>query len=350
MLSEAKLTCKDEINDRDYWTIQLGRYYTSSKDDSKRILKAKEIINSFYAIATNIYKSNLKLDEINKSDTFAILRWIMQNFTILKLKDSLDLKNKRIRLNEYVGEYFAVEVNKKLHRFLSTASNGAQIGSKDLKYLFKYPINIIIKKLMSAKSPLLRYDNSVNDMDFFTAFKYSSKGPSSISDNGSNGGGKYGKKKKKKQSSKTPVSMMAIHHSQLGRIDLNSSSASEPGVTGYFTPFAKTFDGGKFFDLAKEPQSWMDNFRKMYANYFDGKDFKLEPFDYYEDMEKDTNKFLKKLYNIEKFVSSYTGSDKKIRIVDVKRSKKNNVVVVTKESRVLHKQSKSLFKNKPKEP
>ncbi|MBW4875140.1 MAG: hypothetical protein KZY55_13870, partial [Paeniclostridium sp.] len=325
MLSDSKLSEDYQIDDRDFWAEQLGRYYTSAKEDTKRITKAKEIINSFTAISTNLYKANLKLDEINKSDTFAILRWIMQNFTQLKLKDSLDLKNKRIRLNEYIADYFSQYVNSKLHRFLANGSS--QTYAKELQNLFKYPNNIIIKKLMYTKSPLLRYDNSVNDMDFFTAFKYSIKGPSSI-----NSG-----------SSRTPISLMSIHHSHLGRIDLNSSSASDPGVTGYFTPFAKVIDG-KFFDTTEEPQDWIVNFCKMYSNYFKGTKYKLEPLEYFEDMDKDNRKFLKKIHNIQHFVESYTGSNKKIKIIDANRSKKKKVVVYTEEED--KKPSKALFKNK----
>lgn len=328
MLSESKLASEDEINDRDFWAEQLGRYYTSAKEDTKRIIKAKEIINSFTAISTNLYKENLKLDEINKSDTFAILRWIMQNFTQLKVKDSLDLKNKRIRLNEYIADYFSQYVNSKLHRFLSNGST--QTYSKDLENLFKYPNNIIIKKLMYTKSPLLRYDNSVNDMDFFTAFKYSIKGPSSLN-----------------TGSRTSVSLMSVHHSHLGRIDLNSSSASDPGVTGYFTPFAKVVDG-KFFDTTEEPQDWIVNFCKMYSNYFKGTKYKIEHLDYFEDMDKDNRKFLKRIHNIQHFVESYTGSNKKIKIIDAKRSRKKKIVVYTESEEDIKPQPKALFKKKTK--
>ena len=312
ILNDSRLDDLDIIDDRDIWGELLGSNFTTAKEPDKKISKAKEIINSFYAIATNLYKSNLKLKRYNKDNTFAILRWILQNFTQLRLKDSLDLKNKRIRLPEYIADYFSQVVNTKLNRFLSNGTS--QVATKDLKYLFQFPQNTIIKKLMYTKTPLLRYDNSVNDMDFFTAFKYSIKGPSGVSATG-----------------RTSVSLMAIHPSQVGRIDLTSSSSSDPGVTGYFTPFCKTIDG-KFFDTTEEPQNWLKRFMALYSNYYAGTSYDIDPLDLYEDMVVDNNKLLKKVHDVQSFVENYTGSNKKLKIIDLKRTKKNKIAVIEKEN------------------
>lgn len=336
IFSDKVFKTTDDYEDREIWGEKLGACYLpiSSKNTEKKIEKSREIISSFSALATNIYKSNLKLDHLNKDTMFSILRWLMQNFTELKLKDSLDLKNKRIRLNEYIADYFTQIVNDKLNRFIgATNKKTAQITEKELKNLFRYPQNILIKKLMSAQSPLLRYDNTVNDLDFFNAFKYSIKGPSSVSAN----------------SKQIPISLMAIHHSYIGRIDLTSSSASEPNVTGFFTPFTDTHYG-KFFDTAYEPQEWLENFCKMYANQFNGCEYKIPPLEDYEGMINTNYKLFNKLQDIEKFVGNYTGSDRKVKIIDVHNSgRKKGIRVIKPETRVLHEKSKSLFKNIEKE-
>lgn len=334
ILADKVFVTRDDLDDRDIWAEKLGAYYTTAsvKFPEKRISKAKEILGSFTSLATNIYKSNLKLDHIHKDTMFSILRWLMQNFTELKLKDSLDIKNKRIRLNEYIADYFSQVVNSKLNRFLSISSKNTQIGEKELKNLFSYRLNALVSKLQS-KSPLLRYDDSVNDLDFFTAFKYSIKGPSSVSST----------------SSQIPISLMTLHHSYVGRIDLTSSSSSEPNVTGYFTPFAETHEG-KFFDTSSEPQGWLIRFCKMYANYYNGEEFKIEPLNLYEDMVRENDRLFKKLHDIDKFVANYTGSDQKIKIVDVDGSSRGRVKVMRPTTRILHKKSRSLFKNVEKEP
>ena len=58
------------------------------------------------------------------------------------------------------------------------------------------------------------YDNSVNDLDMFVALKFTINGIGSIGQNNSNTIG---------------VKYRGLHPSYIGRLDLNSSSSSEPG-------------------------------------------------------------------------------------------------------------------------
>ena len=77
--------------------------------------------------------------------------------------------------------------------------------------LFKVSSMIIIKSMQT--SDLIRYNNAVNDMDVFgVATKYSNRGPASMGES----------------AGKTISNMYrAIHISHLGRLSLNSCSASD---------------------------------------------------------------------------------------------------------------------------
>jgi hypothetical protein len=83
----------------------------------------------------------------------------------------------------------------------------------------------------------------------------------------------------------------------LGRIDLNTSSASDPGLSGLIAPMAKVYDGS--FTQYVEPNGWRDFYKDTLdelhemTGYIQGVDFKkklgLNTFDYVkEDMVRET--------------------------------------------------------------
>ena len=72
----------------------------------------------------------------------------------------------------------------------------------DFKDMLKFPGEILISKMHT--SGVLRYDDNVNDMNFFSKFKYTSKGPHSIGSNNSNNIG---------------IRMRSLHPSFVGQID-----------------------------------------------------------------------------------------------------------------------------------
>ena len=122
-------------------------------------------------------KKVLKLPEYHCEDIYALLRWIMENFNDLRLKDNCDLNNKRLRCNEYISSLLTKEFSRRLNRIISM---GDKVTIDNLKELFKFPGDILIQKMHS--SGILRFDDSVNDMTFWSKFKYTSKGPHSLQD------------------------------------------------------------------------------------------------------------------------------------------------------------------------
>ena len=89
-------------------------------------------------------------------------------------------------------------------------------------------------------SGVFRFDDTINDMDFFSRFKYTNKGPHSAGAKNSNSIG---------------VRYRGIHPSMIGHIDLTVCGNSDPGTSGLLSPYGKI--NGLSFDSSMEP----DNFR-----------------------------------------------------------------------------------------
>lgn len=162
------------------------------------------------------------------------------NFNELRKKDNLDLGNKRLRCNEYIASLLTKTFSDKVNRIIAM---GNKVTLKNVEEIFKFPGDILISQL--HKSGLLRYDDRVNDMDFFGKLKLTFKGPNSLGNNNENNiAAKY----------------RGIDPSYIGRLDLNQCGTSDPGTTAILTPFCKT--SGLFFDDTNEPESFKFTFDK----------------------------------------------------------------------------------------
>ena len=78
------------------------------------------------------------------------------------------------------------------------------------KDIFKFPGDILISAM--HRSGILRFDENINDMDFFSKFRWSSKGPHSV-------GGK--------NSNNIAITQRGIYPSFLGYIDVIVSGNSD---------------------------------------------------------------------------------------------------------------------------
>jgi hypothetical protein len=78
----------------------------------------------------NIYVSN----EYHIEDIYALLRWMMEHFQDLRMKDNMDLANKRIRCNEYIASLLTKEFSRKLNRIIAL---GDKVTIDNFKELFK---------------------------------------------------------------------------------------------------------------------------------------------------------------------------------------------------------------------
>ena len=124
----------------------------------------------------------------------------MQDFNELRMKDNCDLNNKRLRCNEYIASLLTKEFSKRLNRIISM---GEKATIDNIKELFRFSGDILIQKMHS--SGILRFNDQVNDMNFWSKFKYTSKGPHSLGGNNSNNIG---------------IKYRGLHPSMLGQIDV----------------------------------------------------------------------------------------------------------------------------------
>ena len=239
-----KLTKYDNIFTRTFWLESLGGEFGSyTKNKGLNLL---ESIEGVYDLDT---KEALHLPEEYKQSVYHILRWIITEFSNLMERDNLDLGCKRIRLEEYMASLYAMKFASIIHRFADLGHNlDFEIAEKYLRGLKPtYLLDTMIQcKFINCK-------NTVNDIDTFQAIKYTMNQLPGMDE-------------KPSKNSKLPVVYKHVHYSQLGRLDLDSSPKSAPGVAGTLTPYCELEDDGAFTNY-KEPITWDNQFSQLMADY-----------------------------------------------------------------------------------
>lgn len=330
-----KILSLDELYDIDEWCIHLGFEMTKDlktpmqKEKRNFFEKGKSTIFSFNRILDEITQDNLRLHYNNKSSAFAVLRWMLRNYNELKLKDNMDLINKRLRCNEVMAAYVIKRMSTRMNKFMAIKNNN--ITLEDCRNLVKMDMNFVIRAVRGAKSSLFRNDDSYNDQDLFSALKYTVKGIGAMGESSSN---------------TINIKYRGVHLSYVGKIDINNSSTSDPGLTGMLTPFCKLY--GQFFEEAMEPESWDKLFKKLYKNYFKGKDYKIPDVMNIYKKEKKSGKLLKRLDQIYKLIEDDPYNDG-IIVLDVTKQKVKKVFVGhSKEDLDIKVQQYKELKNKDK--
>ena len=82
----------------------------------------------------------------------------------------MDITNKRLRDNEYISSLMTKELSEKLNRVMSAVRRPQSRNLNTLEEIFSFRGDILINKLYD--SGLFRYDDVVNDMDFWSKLKY----------------------------------------------------------------------------------------------------------------------------------------------------------------------------------
>jgi hypothetical protein len=208
-------TTAEKARSDDHWKRQTGALF--ARNAAAYVEKAERLTVSFERILDTLTKSVLRIDPADKEDVYSVVRWMIRDFDRLYKQDNMDLSHKRIRLHEYLLNPLLMKWALGIYRIL----NSKQVGYNDYKTLFStLGPGFLIKKLMN--NDLLRYSNSVNGMDLFnSALKFSMRGPQSLAHTTKN----------------IAVRYRGIHPSYVGRIALNTSSNSDPGLSGTFCPF-----------------------------------------------------------------------------------------------------------------
>ena len=221
------------LDSKVYWMEQLGSLYTTTKH--KRIESGRSTMLFFERLLDLTTKKKLKVSEINKISIYAIVKWLTLDFIELRQKNNMDLNTKRLRLKEYIASMLNLKLGNSINRVLTY---GNKVSMRQIETnLFKFP-NTIVMSILSSSS-LIKYDDRVNDCDFFSALRYTVKGPNSL------GSGKSERN--------IGVRYRGVNPSYIGSIDINVYSSSSPGLNGSLTPFAHTT--GLYFNDDPEPQN-----------------------------------------------------------------------------------------------
>lgn len=225
------------------WIRSLGKEF-STNDFDAIYEKGYNILASLEFVYDDLTKKDLKLKDEDKDDVYRVLRWMMYEFNSLRLKDNLDISTKKIRWAEYIASYYASKLFLGICR-ISDKGDRADLNTikKAIQISPMYLINSI------AKCSLINYKDCVNDLDSITALKYTYKGVSGIGEKANAISNAY----------------RSIHPSHLGRVDIDSSSNSDPGISGTICPLVKLYDN--HFTDYNEISTWESDLAKVIDTY-----------------------------------------------------------------------------------
>lgn len=225
------------LNNPQYWVCRIGLIGSiKNKVLTTFEEKGKTAILMIERLLDNISILNLRLPRSYKHNVYYVLRWLVENYDSLKDRSNMDLEYKRLRKNEYIvqatlGKKISININKLIEKKNKSRMNDMET----LLELFNFNSDIIVSGMKNI-GDLIKSDELVNDLTFLQDIAFSSKGPNSMGESSSN-----------RISSK----YREIHPSFMGRIDINTSSNSDPGMSGSLTPFAELYEQ---FYFGKDPE------------------------------------------------------------------------------------------------
>lgn len=275
------------IKDTSIWIKRLG---------NNKYSKGIDMLTFFNRLLDETTKKILLLDDYHKKDIYSLIRWMMMNFNDLRMKDNMNLYNKRIRCNEYISALLTIEFSKRLNRVISM---GNKVTIDNYKEIFKFPGEILMQKLHI--SGVLRFDESINDMNFFSKFKITTKGPHSVG---------------AKDSNRISIKARGIHPSYLENFDILVCGSSDPGSAALLSPWSRI--NGFYFDSTPEK----DNFMYEFRNDLNDKDWKQKDDDGYDvikinsDTKEKYFEVLNRLSEINSEITAYYPDDDSLLVIE----------------------------------
>lgn len=240
-----KDTPYEQMFEQDTWIKALGAEFTSTDIDTI-YEKGKSILGSLEFIYDRMTMKDLKLPEEHKDNIYKVLRWMMYEFNALRQKDNLDISTKKVRWAEYIASLYASKLANGIYRI---SDKGDKADLSTIRKAIKISPMYLINAVSSSKCQLVNYKSCVNDLDSIIALKYTYKGVSGIGE----------------KSNAISSAYRSIHPSHLGRVDIDSSSNSDPGISGTICPLTSLHDW--HFDEYQEPNSWEVELAKVMDAY-----------------------------------------------------------------------------------
>lgn len=227
---------------KDYWVRVLGGSFGNRTE--RKGMSILDSLESVYDLST---MSCIRLPYDDKKNIYSVLIWAIREFSALRQKDIFDIAFKRLRFPEYIAALYAMKVSKGIFRI---ADSGNVTVDQIVKAINIYP-DYLLKQITRDK--LVNYTNLVSDQDALYALKFTYKGVSGIGEDASNKG------------SSVPPAFRRVHPSHLGRVDLDTSSATDPGLSGMLCPLADVYDTS--FSDYQEPNTWREKSDELLRNY-----------------------------------------------------------------------------------
>jgi hypothetical protein len=214
-----------------YWLITFAESFSKPNEKIGRngLISFERILD-----ASTIKRfSSIKIE--HRRDIYTIARYILINYDLLMTKDNLDLSNKRIRNTEVIASY----LDKYIRNNINSVLNAESVDRERLSKLLNTITHDTLMKATNGKDSydLFKYDR-FNDFTAGELSRYTFKG------NGGIPGNKH----------KTSTEQREIHPSHIGIIDLNVTSASNPGLTGNLCANVKLYNGGRL-SAKKDPDA-----------------------------------------------------------------------------------------------
>lgn len=233
-----------DIFSNELYIESLGSEFASKNINT--LSKGLAIIDSLEMVYDEGTKKDLKLGMEDKENIYTILRWIMYEFNALRAKDNLDISTKKVRYAEHIAQMYADKLARGIFRLSDKAEN-AKLS--DVKRAIITPPMFLLNAMTSSRCQLVTYKGCANDLDALFALKFTYKGVSGIGE----------------KSNAIPASYRQIHPSHLGRVDLDSSSPSDPGVSGTICPLSSIKNS--YFKEFTEPSTWRESRARMLDAY-----------------------------------------------------------------------------------
>ena len=227
---------------KDHWVRVLGGSFGSRTER-----KGYSILDSLESIYDLSTQSAIRLPYEDKMNIYSVLIWAVREFSALRQKDIFDIAFKRLRFPEYIAALYAMKLSKGILRI---ADSGTLTVDQIVKSINIYP-DYLLKQITADK--LVNYKNLVSDADALFALKFTYKGVSGIGEDNSNKG------------SSVPPAFRRVHPSHLARVDLDTSSATDPGLSGMLCPLADLYDNS--FSDYEEPNSWREKSDELLRGY-----------------------------------------------------------------------------------
>ena len=163
-----RATVKD-MRDKNFWLEKLGHQPNIQQPNFKRA-KARNLLLSVDRMMDMTTRRVLNIAVDHKDSMYSALRWMFMNYNELKSKRIMDITNKRLRDNEYIASLMTRELSNTLYRIMSKVRKPQSRNLNTLEELFSFRGDILINNLYN--SGLFKFDDVVNDMDFFNKLKY----------------------------------------------------------------------------------------------------------------------------------------------------------------------------------